>query len=135
MNIDLSPIYETISQGLISIAVALIGLGVYYIRQYVLSKIKNEELRNSLALTLSTLENSVKSSLLNMGKELKEALADGVITKEELDKIKSQVKADVKAQIEPKLQERLQAHVNDLDKFLDQAIEAEIQKLNALVKD
>lgn len=134
MTIDLSPLYQTLLESAVSIATVLIAVGVYYIRSYVVSKIKNEELRNSLNLTLTTIQNAVNASVLNLKDEVKAALADGKITEEELNKIKQKAKEDVKTLIEPKLQERLQAHVSDLDKFINQAVEAEVAKLQDLTK-
>lgn len=130
-GVDFSPLFQTGINAIVAIGVALIGLGIYYVRQYVASKIDNEELKNSVLLTLTTIENSVKSSILNMGEAVEKALADGKITQEELEALKAAAKNEYMNQISPKLRERLQAHINDVDKFIEKKVEAEIQKIKS----
>jgi len=130
-GVDFTPLINTAVDAFISIGVALIGLGVYYIRQYVKSKIQNEELKSSLLLTLNTIENSVKSSMMNMTDDIQKILADGKVTPEELAMLKKAAKEEYQKQIDPKLKERLQAHINDIDKFIEQKVEAEIMKIKS----
>ena len=134
MYVDLSPLYQTLAESIISIGVAIIAVATYYIRKYALQKIDNEELRNSLELTLKTIEGSIKSAVLSLGDELKEALADGKLDEQEIEKLKTLAKKDVEEQISPALQKRLQAHVNDVNKFIEKQVEAELLKLQNITK-
>ena len=133
MNIDISPLTQTIAEGLVTIGVTLIGVGVWYLKKYVASKIESEELKNSLTLTLTTIENAVKASVLDMGEEVKKMLADGKLDASELARLKDMAKSEVYTQISPALQSRLQAHINDVDAFIDKKVKAEVQKLSSTV--
>ena len=129
VSIDLSPLTQTLTDSTVLIITALIGLGVFYLRKYVISKIDNEELKNSLLLTLQVVQSSVNSAVQGMGGELKTALADGKLTNEELDHLKQIAKTQVTQQISPALQKRLQAHVNDVDKFIEDKVKEEVLKI------
>ena len=127
--IDLSPLTQTVTDSMVLIVTALIGLGVFYLRKYVISKIDNEELKNSLLLTLQVVQSSVNSAVQGMGGEVKVALSDGKITNEELEHLKAVAKKQVSEQISPALQKRLQAHVNDVDKFIEDKVKEEVLKI------
>lgn len=125
---DLSNLYQTIIDSAAIIITALVGMGVVYLKHYINSRIENEELKNSVMLTMTTIENSVKGSIQNLSEEGKKAVADGVITKDELEIIKASAIDNFKKQVSPKLQERLQAHVGDVESFITNKISAELQK-------
>ncbi len=114
-------------QAVVGIIIALIGLGVNYFRNYVINKVKNTELRESLLLTTDVLSDSVKGVLLGMGEETKKAVADGNLSQNDLVLIQERVLSDVHKQLIPATQKRVEAHVGDLEHYMLTKIAAQIQ--------
>ncbi len=125
---DFSVIGQTLIDSMAVIITALVGLGVVYLKGYINKRIDNEELKNSVLLTMTTLENSVKSSIQNLSANGKVAIADGVVSKDELKSIQDNAFKHFAEQVSPKLQERLQAHVGDVQTLITNKIAAELQK-------
>ncbi len=125
---DFSVIGQTLIDSMAVIITALVGLGVVYLKGYINKRIDNEELKNSVLLTMTTLENSVKSSIQNLSANGKVAIADGVVSKDELKSIQDNAFKHFNEQVSPKLQERLQAHVGDVQTLITNKIAAELQK-------
>jgi len=125
---DMSSLYQTIIDSAAVIITALAGTGVVYFKSYINKRIENEELKNSILLSMTTLENSVKSSIQNLSVEGKKALADGIVSKEELNNIKKSAIEHFEKQVSPALQKRLVAHVGDMETFITNKISAELQK-------
>jgi len=129
---DLSNIYQAIIDSAAVIITGLVGVGVVYVKGYINKRIENEELKNSVMLSMTTIENSVKSSIQNLSAEGKKAVADGKVSKEELDIIKKSALEHFNKQVSPLLQERLTAHVGDVETFISNKITAELQKADKI---
>jgi len=129
---DYSQLYQTIIDSAAVIITALVGAGVVYIKGYINKRIENEELKNSVLITMTTLENSVKSSIQNLSAEGKKAVADGTVSDEELEKIKKSAIEHFEKQVAPALQDRLNAHVGDMETFITNKITAELQKADTV---
>jgi len=125
---EMGNLYQTIIDSAAIIITALVGMGVVYIKGYIAKRIENEELKNSVLLSMTTIENSVKSSIQNLSIESKKAVADGVITEDELKNIQTTAMDHFKKQVSPELQNRLTAHVGDVETFITNKISAELQK-------
>ena len=125
---DMSTLYQTIIDSAAVIITAFVGMGVVYIKGYIAKRIENEELKNSVLLSMTTIENSVKTSIQNLSIEGKKAVADGVVSPEELNIIKLAAIDHFKKQVSPALQDRLTAHVKDVETFISNKITAELQK-------
>ncbi len=125
---DFSVIGQTLIDSMAVTITALVGLGVVYLKGYINKRIENEELKNSVLLTMTTLENSVKSSIQSLSANGKVAIADGVVSKDELKNIQDEAFKHFAEQVSPKLQERLQAHVGDVQTLITNKIAAELQK-------
>jgi hypothetical protein len=125
---DFSNLYQTIIDSAAVIITAFVGMGVVYVKGYISKRIENEELKNSILLSMTTIENSVKSSIQNLSVEGKKAVADGVISQQELKTITDSAIEHFKKQVSPALQDRLTAHVGDIESFITNKITAELQK-------
>ena len=125
---DFSQVGQTLVDSLAVIITALVGLGIVYIKGYINKRIENEELKNSVLLSMTTLENSVKGSIQALSSEMKVAVADGKVTPEELKTIQQKASKHFTEQVSPELQERLKAHVGDVETFITNKVAAELQK-------
>lgn len=129
MEMDFSQLFQTIIDSATLIITALVALGVVYIKNYASKRISNDELKNSVLLTLTTVENSVKSTVQNMSENAKIAVADGKVSKEEFEEIRKKAFNHFSKQVSPELQKRLQAHVGDVELFITDKVAAELQKV------
>jgi hypothetical protein len=129
---DYSSILQSLIDGSAVVITALIGLGVTYIVKYVKSNVANEEFKASLLATTKIIESSVNSSIGNLSKSAKLALADGSISKKELDVIRTNALKHLYEQVSPKLQGRLEAHIGDVKTFLLNQIAEQVEKANKI---
>ena len=125
---EMGPIYQAMVEAAAVILVALVGWVAIEFKKYVGSKIDNDELKNSILLTGSTIEGSVKSIIQAMNEAGKIAVADGKVKKEELKEIEDKVFMQLTEQVSPQMQARLKAHVLDLQTWTTNKIAAEMQK-------
>ena len=125
---DFSQVSQALVDSLAVIITALVGLGIVYIKGYINKRIENEELKNSVLLSMTTLENSVKGSIQALSGDLKLAVADGKVSKDELFGIQQKAIKHFAEQVSPQLQKRLQAHVGDIETFITNKVAAELQK-------
>jgi len=125
---DFSQVSQALVDSLAVIITALVGLGIVYIKGYINKRIENEELKNSVLLSMTTLENSVKGSIQALSGDLKLAVADGKVSKDELFGIQQKAIKHFVEQVSPQLQKRLQAHVGDVETFIINKVAAELQK-------
>ncbi len=125
---DFSVIGQTLIDSMAVIITALVAWGALELRMYANKRTENEEFKTSLALTITTLENSVKSSIQNLSANAKVAIADGTVSEEELKEIQDKAFKHLNEQVAPELQARLQAHVGDIQTWVVNKIGAELQK-------
>jgi tetrahydromethanopterin S-methyltransferase subunit H len=125
---DFSQLSQTLVDSASIIITALVGMGVVYLRSYVGKRIENEEIKSSILLSMTTLENSVKGSIQELSVNAKTALADGKLTKAEIKSIQDKAIDHFNKQVSPALQKRLEAHVGDVEQWLLNKINAELQK-------
>ena len=125
---DFSQVSQALVDSMAVIITALVGLGIVYIKGYISKRIENEELKNSVLLSMTTLENSVKGSIQALSGKMKLAVADGKVSKDELLGIQQKATKHFIEQVSPQLQKRLQAHVGDVETFIINKVAAELQK-------
>jgi len=128
-GVDLSMFYQDMLGLLSMVITAFVGIGIAYLRKYVNSRIQSEELKQSIVLTLDTIESSTKAAISNLADSAKQALADGVITPEELKQLEQEARKEVEKNLTPAMKERLQAHVNDVDEFVQMKVKAAVNDM------
>ena len=126
---DFTQLYQTLIDSAVLIILAMVGIGLAWVKVQASKFFTGEDLKASVLLTLTTLENSVKGSVQALGVDAKKAVADGVITKEELADIQSKAWKRFNDTTTKEVQERLQAHVGDLNTFVMDKVAAELQKV------
>ncbi len=125
---DFTIVTQTLIDSMAVIITAFVGLGVVYLKGYINKRIENEEFKNSLRLTAEVVGNSVKASISNLGENVKVAVADGKVSKQDISDIENAAFKHFNEQVSPKLQERLQAHIGDVQTLITNKIAAELQK-------
>lgn len=116
------------------IITALVGVGIVYLRKFVNSKVASQELKESLLLTLSTVEDAVKASVSDLDAEVRKALEDGTITEEERKHLLLVAEREVNNTIGSAAKDRLQAHVADVDKLIQNKVKSAVDEMVASVK-
>ena len=127
---DFGQIEQALVEAAVAILIALVGVGVAYLRNYSKQMIEDKKIAASVDLTLTTVENSVKSSIQALGVDAKKAVADGVISKSELVQMQNNAIKHFETQVAPELQKRLEVHVGDVEGFITTKVAAELQKVD-----
>ena len=125
---DTGVLYQQVIEAAAAVLIILTTWGIAELRRYVSNRVTNEDLKASVNMTAKVIGNSVKASISNLSTEAKLAVADGKVTKEELDVIEVAAFRHYDKQVAPKLQKRLEAHVDDTQQFIVNMIQAELQK-------
>lgn len=126
---DLSFFYQDMLQLTAMVLTALVAVGIAYLRKYVNEKIKSDEIKQSIALTLDTIESSAKAAISDLSDQAKKALADGKITPEEMKALEQAARAQIEENLTPAMKERLQAHVGDVDRYVQMKVKAAVNDL------
>jgi hypothetical protein len=134
MGIDMSVFYQDMVSLASMIITALVGVGIVYLRKFVNSKVASQELKESLLLTLSTVEDAVKASVSDLDAEVRKALEDGTITEEERKHLLLVAEREVNNTIGSAAKDRLQAHVADVDKLIQNKVKSAVDEMVASVK-
>jgi len=108
-----------------------IGIGIKKLTDYVNSRAINESLKADMLKTLSVAEASTKAVIADLSDNVKQALADGNLSKEELVDLQNKAIAKTKEQV-PDLEERLNAHINNGSQYLVDVISGEFEKANMI---
>ena len=127
---DYSQLSQTLIDSLNAVLVVLVGVGIKYLITYTTSHVKNDDIRTSLITSEKMIESSVMSAINNLSKNAKEALADGTISKVELDNIKKSALTNFKKNIAPNVEKRLEAHINDVQGWVINEIESKLESAN-----
>jgi hypothetical protein len=112
------------------IVLALVGVAAAYIKKWVATHIEDAELRKSILATEAVIETSVKGSVQAMSAEAEKALADGKLTKDELNKIQTAAIMDYQRHVAPELKKRLNAHVLDAKVYVAKKAAAVVQSMD-----
>ena len=131
MGIDMSVFYQDMISLASMVITALVGVGIVYLRKFVNSRVSSQELKESLLLTLNTIEDAVKASVSDLSSEVRKALEDGTITEEERKHLLLLAEAEVNATIGSAAKDRLQAHVADVDRLIQNKVKAAVDEMVA----
>ena len=131
---DFSLIYQHAIESTILVLNAAVIIGIAYLRTWVNQKIKQEEFKNSLIVTLDSIETATKKSIVNLGSAVKEAIKDGTVSKSELENLRTTALRDIHENLTPMIKRRLQAHIGDVDKYLQDKVTTTVEDIlqNAL---
>jgi len=106
-----------------------IGLGLKKLTDYVNSRAINESLKADMLKTLQVAGASTRAVVADLSDNVKKALANGNLSKEELADLQNKAIAKTKQQI-PGLEKRLNAHINNGSQYLVDVISGEFEKAN-----
>jgi len=126
---DLSFFYQDMLQLATLVMTALVAVGIAYVRKYVNEKIKSDEIKQSIVLTLDTIESAAKAAISDLSDKAKKALADGKITPEEMAELEAAARRQIEENLSPAMKERLQAHVGDVDRYVQMKVKAAVNDL------
>lgn len=115
--------------GLALIITVLLGLGLGALKRYINARVTNEDLKTDLLKTETVLGAGVRSLIAGMSAESKKALADGTLSKEEMDELQKKAESLLKAQV-PDVEDRLKVHINNSSQYLADMISGEFEKAN-----
>jgi hypothetical protein len=124
------PLMQQVIDILVLVLGTLASIGVAYGIKFIRSKITNDDFASSLALTLTTVGNSVRKGIQGMGEVTKKKVADGTLSPKDIADIQDYVKRDFLTQVSPVMQQRLGVHVGDIQKFIETTAAAELQKVD-----
>ncbi len=142
MNGMLNELIITIVMGLFSLALA----GVTYCFTMLASKIKaqtlnikNEEIRNVATNSLKQLDElvykTVSSVEVEVGAEIRQAVSDGRVSKDELLALKDVAKNDVLLGLKPEFIDACGSIVGDVDKYVQNEIERVLGVIKGKILD
>ena len=108
-----------------------IGIGIKKLTDYVNSRDINESLKADMLKTLQVGGASTRAVIAGLSDNVKQALADGNLSKEELAELQAKAVTKVKEQV-PDLEERLNAHINNGSQYLVDVVSGEFEKANKI---
>ena len=108
-----------------------IGIGIKKLTDYVNSRDINESLKADMLKTLQVGGASTRAVIADLSDNVKKALADGNLSKEELAELQAKAVTKVKEQV-PDLEERLNAHINNGAQYLVDVVSGEFEKANKI---
>jgi hypothetical protein len=125
------------------LVVSALYTGITYLKKYVdetVSRLKNDERLKNNAFAQSSfyfIENFIagltKTAVAAMeqtkAKDLRERVAQGLASKEDLKALAFEVRDGVKAQITPLMKDELDKYILNLDSYIDERIEASVLEL------
>lgn len=125
------------------IVVSALCSGITYFRKYVdgtLEKLKNDEKYKDNAFAQSSfyfiekfiagLTNTAVAAMeQTKAKDLREKVAQGLASPEDLKALAAEVRESVKAQLSPVAEKELANYILDLDSYIDKRIEASVLEL------
>ena len=123
--ICINEILDTVFQGLLIIITAVISIGITYVVSYIKLKvttIKDKNVQEILNNTIDNLTNLTQKVVINIeettGKELKKAVADGTLSRDELFALKDEVIEEVEKSLTNKTKTTLSTFTNDLKTYM-----------------
>ena len=108
-----------------------IGIGLKKVSDYINSRDINESLKADMLKTLQVGGASTRAVIADLSDNVKKALADGNLSKEELLELQAKAVTKVKEQV-PDLEERLNAHINNGTQYLVDVVSGELEKANKI---
>lgn len=125
------------------LVVSALYTGITYLKKYVdetVSRLKNDERLKNNAFAQSSfyfIENFIagltKTAVAAMeqtkAKDLRERVAQGLASKEDLKALAVEVRDGIKAQITPLMKDELDKYILNLDSYIDERIEASVLEL------
>ena len=125
------------------LVVSALYTGITYLKKYVdetVSRLKNDERLKNNAFAQSSfyfIENFIagltKTAVAAMeqtkAKDLRERVAQGLASKEDLKALAFEVRDGIKAQITPLMKDELDKYILNLDSYIDERIEASVLEL------
>ncbi len=130
---QLGQLYVVLIGSVTSIVIALIGLGTAYLKKMG-QKINDEKLRASYETTLGVLDDTVRSVLLDTSENMEKRVADGVLTKDEIQAIQDEVVKQATTKIAPAMLKQAEQHVGDLGAAMEARIKSKIQEVNLITR-
>lgn len=132
----MNEILDTIFQGLLTIITALISIGITYLVSYIklkVSTIKDKNAQELLTNTIDNLINLTQKAVVNIeettGKELKKAVADGVLCRDELFALKDEVIEEVEKSLTDESKATLSNFTNDLKTYIGYLVEESVKEI------
>ena len=125
------------------LVVSALYTGITYLKKYVdetVSRLKNDERLKNNAFAQSSFyfiesfiagltKTAVAAMEQTKAKDLRERVAQGLASKEELKALAVEVRDGVKAQITPLMKDELDKYILNLDSYIDERIEASVLEL------
>lgn len=132
----MNEILDTVFQGLLTIITALISIGITYAVSYIKLKvatIKDKNAQEVLNNTIDNLTNLTQKAVVNIeettGKELKKAVADGVLSRDELFALKDEVIEEVEKSLTDESKATLSNFTNDLKTYIGYLVEESVKEI------
>ncbi len=129
---EMTEVYQALIESAALLIIAIAGLGVTFLKIYAAKYVKNKELQTSLKLSLDMVVNSVKSTILGLSVDAKQAIADGNISPEDLKLIQLNAIDRFKENVAPSAQKIMVTHIKDLEKMVLDIVDAEVQKADKI---
>lgn len=127
---------DTVIQGILTVASALITAGVAYAVAFIKQKvdmIKNQKTQELLNKSIDNVKDLTKKAVNNMyetvSKEMKKNVADGKVDKSELLALKDKVVNEVHGSLTEETKATLSKVTTDLDSYIGYLIEEALTKI------
>lgn len=127
---------EMLMNVLINILLSFLTLGgayiIYFVNKliiYLKQKTKSEELTNALNQVNKLAETTVKSIEQTAAKEIREAVKDGKVTKDELKKLSNKAFEEIIKSLSPEYLNVLENGMGNIDMYVTNLIEQKVLEL------
>lgn len=132
---------EMLMNVLINILLSFLTLGgayiIYFVNKliiYLKQKTKSEELTNALNQVNKLAETTVKSIEQTAAKEIREAVKDGKVTKDELKKLSNKAFEEIIKSLSPEYLSVLENGMGNIDMYVTNLIEQKVLELKKEVE-
>jgi phage tail tape-measure protein len=115
---ELGNLYQALIAILTVVLTAVIPVIGVYVTKWITANVDDKELQKSLLITKTTIKNSVRNTIQNASADFTHAVADGKLSKEELELIQNNAIVDYKKHVAPELQKRLDASVKGIEVWI-----------------
>lgn len=119
----LAAIVPTVLPGAGALVMGLVSLALVSVKNYVTAKTNNVLAENALTRITHTAETVVASLNQTVVQGLKDASADGKLSKDEAVNVKNQAIDTIKAQLPEAIKQNAGLGINDLEQFITAKIE------------
>lgn len=134
MEIAMNNLFETLIMGGFAVLTALASYGINEAVKYIKSKSTNEIVNSTLDRLHNSVNVAVEAMEITVAKDLREAVKDGKIDRNELLQLSGVVKEEVLKGLSDDVLNDIATGVGDVDSYLDQLITVAVEEIKNKTK-